>query len=194
MTKKPFHDFLAAENGIAAIETAFILPLMILLYFGLVDVTGLISFNRKVTASASITADLIAQQRTSILKSQIVDIYNATSMIMSPTPVGDVRIEVYGYRNIAGTITQVWKTNNAQGPNCSGAVSTANMLPLMAAGNDVVVTRTCMNFSPYVASFMGASVMGSTSFAVNSSITVRPRQTPTLNCYATTVAAGTLCS
>jgi Flp pilus assembly protein TadG len=198
MFKKLFNKFLKAEDGIAAIEMAFVMPLMILLYFGLVDVTGLISFNRKITSSASLTSDLVAQKRNSILKAEIDDIYNATAMIMSPTPMTDVRVEVYGFRNVGGTVTQIWKTSNGQGPACTSALSTANMLPLMAANvsdkNDLIVTRTCLNFEPYVAAFMGDSILGSTIFPVNATISVRPRASLKLDCYATTVTAGTLCS
>jgi Flp pilus assembly protein TadG len=196
MFKKSFKKFHKADEGIAAIETAFVLPLMVLLYFGLVDVTGLISFNRKITAAANLTSDLVGQRRTSILKAEIDDIYNATAMIMAPTPMSDVRVEVYGFRNVGGTVTQIWTTSNGQGPACSSASAMlpASMLPLMQAGNDLIVTRTCMNFTPYVAAFMGNSIMGSTIFPVNASISVRPRASLVLNCYTTTVAAGTLCS
>jgi Flp pilus assembly protein TadG len=193
MLKASLVKFLKSEDGVAAIEISFIFPFLIFLYFGLIDVTGLISYNRKITSATSLTSDLIAQERSSILKSRINDIFNATSMIMAPTSMTNVRIEVYGYRNVANVITLIWKTDNGQGPACAAAISTSTMLPLMAAGNDVVVTRTCMNYTPYIATFLGKTVIGKTSFGVNSSISVRPRNSTTLNCYRTTVAAGTLC-
>jgi Flp pilus assembly protein TadG len=194
MFKKPKISFLKNDAGMAAIEMAFIMPFLLLVYFGLVDVTGLISFNRKVTAAAGATADLVAQQRTSILKSTIVDDYNATAMIMSPTPIADVRIEVYAFRNVSGSINKIWSTNNGSGPACGSQPSTSAMLPLMAAGNDVIVARACMNFVPYVATFAGTNLVGATTFLISQSISVRPRSSLQLNCYQTTVAAGTLCT
>ncbi len=189
--RKPF---LRNEKGMAAIEMAFIMPFMLLLYFGLIDITVLISLNRKVTAAASTTADLVTQQRSTVLKSYITDAFNATAMIMAPTAASDVRIELFGYRNVAGTITKIWQTNNATGPACGAAPSTATMLPLMTAGNDVIVARTCMSHTPVVATFMGKTIVGATSFLIKQSISIRPRSTLQLNCYQTTVAAGTLCS
>jgi Flp pilus assembly protein TadG len=190
----PRKSFLKNDKGVAAIEMAFIMPFMLLLYFGLVDVTVAISLNRKITAAAATTADLITQQRSSVLKSYITDSYKATDMIMAPTAANEVRIELFGYRNVSGTITKIWSTNNGVGPSCGAIPATTSMATLMTAGNDVVIARTCMNYSPAVASFMGTTIMGATTFLLNQSISVRPRSTLQLNCYQTTVAAGTLCT
>ncbi len=195
MLKKTLSIFLKSENGVAAIEMAFILPAMLLLYFGLMDVTGLVSMNRRITASASITADLVGQQKTSVLKPVIVDQYNATEMIMSPTPIANVRVEIFGYRVDAAltTVTKIWHTSNNQGPSCGIDPDTANMLPLMAAGNDLVVARSCITYTPYVATFLGTTILGSTSFLVKQTISVRPRSSLQLTCYDTTVG-GTVCA
>jgi Flp pilus assembly protein TadG len=69
--------FASAESGVAAIEFAFILPFMLVLYFGLLDLTGLVSVNRKMTSTASVVADLTGQggptTRSQILKEDIAD-------------------------------------------------------------------------------------------------------------------------
>ena len=62
--KNQLRKFFRETRGIAAIEIAFILPFMLLIYFGLFDITALVSVNRKVTYSASIVADLVAQNKT----------------------------------------------------------------------------------------------------------------------------------
>ncbi len=191
---KKLHSFLKNDSGMPAIEFAMILPFMCFMYFGLVDCTGLISFNRKVTASAGVTADLIAQQRTDILKSSIDDFYNATAMVMSPTPAADVRVEVYGYRNVGGTVTKIWSSNNGNGPSCGGLPSTANMVSLMAAGNDVILARSCMSWTPYMSTFLGTTIMGASTFLISQSIAVRPRTSLTLTCWQTTKAAGSVCT
>jgi Flp pilus assembly protein TadG len=194
MMKNKLGSFFKNDSGMPAIEFAMILPFMCVLYFGLVDATGLISFNRKITASAGVTADLVAQQRTDILKSNIDDIYNATAMVMAPTPQTDVRVEVWGYRNVSGTVTKIWSTSNGNGPACGAAPSTANMTSLMAAGNDVIVSRSCMNWTPYVSSFLGNSILGASSFLITQSISVRPRTSLTLTCWQSTKAAGAVCT
>jgi Flp pilus assembly protein TadG len=185
--------FLRADSGVAAIEAAFILPFMLMLYFGLFDLTAAISFSRKVTATANTVADLTAQNRTSILKSDVNDYFNAASMIMSPTPLANVTINVYGYRMVGVTPTQIWKTSNGSGPGCNAVPSVAKMTPLMAAGNDLIVSIACYNYTPYVATFLGDKLLGSTSIKIEQVIMVRPRSTAKLDCY-TTVAQTASCT
>jgi Flp pilus assembly protein TadG len=186
--------FLREEKGAAAVEFAFIIPFMMLLYFGLIDVTGLISLNRRIVSSATTMADLVGQQKTNVLASTIADQFNAAYVTMKPMPSSNLRIEVYDYRLVGSTITLIWKTSNNQGPVCGPAPVTTNMAPLMTAGNDVILARTCTTYSPTIATFMGSNILGATSFTVRQAISVRPRSSLSLNCYATTVAAGTLCS
>jgi Flp pilus assembly protein TadG len=202
MNIKMLRSFIKAESGMAAVEFAFIVPVMLLLYFGLIDITGLVSLNRKVTASAAITADLVGQQKTSVLKPLIMDQYNATAMIMSPTSITNVRVEVFGYRNVGGTPTKIWHTSNNQGPACGVDPDITNMLPLMAATNDLVVARTCTTFTPYVISWMSRDaagnsnsikVLASDSFLVKQAIVVRPRSSLQLTCYES-VVGGALCT
>ena len=186
-------NFLRADKGIAAIEMAFIMPFMLLIYFGMMDVTGLITFNRKVTAAASTVGDLVAAQRTNVLLSQISDFYNGAYMIAQPTGSADVRLELFGYRMVGNTPTQMWKTNNGNGTACVGTIDTSNMANLMASGNDLVVSRACIIYTPYLAAWLGNSLVSASSFNVGQTIMLRPRSTPTLTCYQT-VAGGAVCT
>ena len=188
-----FKTFLRADNGVAAIETAIIVPFLILLFFGMIDLTALISFNRKITYSASVVADLVAQNRTSILKSQIDDYYKAAEMVIAPTPVADFHINVYGYRKVGATVTQMWKTKMTTGPTCDTTPDTTAMPALMTANNDVIVAIACMDYVPYVTSFLGDKILGATTFNVEQAIMVRPRSTSALTCYQTAVG-GSVCS
>jgi Flp pilus assembly protein TadG len=185
--------FKGAESGIAAIEAALIMPFLLILYFGLIDITAAIGFSRKITATANTVADLTGQNRTSIIKADVSDYYNAASMIMSPTPISHVTIDVYGYRMAGSTPTQTWKTSNASGPGCTATPQTGTMTPLMTAGNDLIVVIACYNYTPYVATFLGDKLLGSTSIKIQQTIMVRPRTTAKLDCW-TTVAQTALCT
>ena len=159
----------------------------------MIDLTALISFNRKITYSASVVADLVSQNRTSVLKTAVDDYYKASEMIIAPTPAADFHVDVYGYRKISGAVAQVWKTAKTGGPSCGTTPDVSAMPALMTANNDVIVAIACMDYAPYVASFLGEQVLGATTFNVEQAIMVRPRSTTTLTCYATTVG-GTVCS
>lgn len=190
---KNFCRFLRADKGIAAIEMAFIMPFMLLIYFGMMDVTSLVTFNRKVTAAASTIGDLVAAQRTNILLAQISDFYNGAYMITQPTVAADVRLELYGYRMVGGNPSLIWKTNNGNGTACTGTIDTSNMSTLMAAGNDLVVSRACIIYTPYLAAIMGNSIIGAASFNVGQTVMLRPRSTLLITCYQT-VINGAVCT
>ena len=176
-----FSRFTRDNRGIAAIEMAFIMPLLLLLYFGLFDLTALITLNRKISYSASVVADLVSQNKTTVTAADITDYINAAELVMSPTPIANVRVDVYGYYINGGAVTQRWSENSTGGSACS-APSTASLDELMTDGNDVVVAVACTLYTPYVATFLGENLLGATSFTLRQEIALRPRMTATLNC------------
>lgn len=169
------------QSGLAALEVAFIMPFLLFLYFGLVDLTAMISLNRKVTYAASVVADLVTQNDTSLTAADIDDYFRAASLVMKPTPMTNIRVEVYQYRNVSGTITNQWRRKSTTGTNCA-APSTSDMSSLMTDGNDLIVAVLCTTYSPYVATFLGQNVLGATSFSMSEQIALRPRQSSTLAC------------
>jgi Flp pilus assembly protein TadG len=189
--KNTFRTYLKAETGVAAIEMAFILPFMLILYLGLVDLTGLISYNRKVTAIASATADLVGQNRGTVLKTDIDDYFKVAGMILNPIPDSEVKVRVSGYRKTGTTVNKIWQIDNGKGSACSTSPSTADMLPLMVANNDLVVAQTCAKYKTFVGEFLGVKILGDTQFKVEQEITLRPRASLLLDCKLT--ANGAAC-
>ncbi len=185
--------FFKADKGMAGIEAALIMPFMLLLYFSLHDLTALITFNRKITSTASTIADVVGQAKTANTTQAIVlDDMQAAGMIMQPTPMADVHVDIIDYRIKNGTPTAVWQKHTTTGPACS-TPTISNMPALMSSGNDVIVAVACMNYTPYVATFLGSNLLGSTSFMIQQTITARPRGSATLDCYVSGTS-GTLCS
>lgn len=191
MTKMLMH-YLKTDRGAAAIEGALILPFMLILYFCLQDFTALVTFNRKITSTSATVSDTIAQYQTSVTRSSITDIFNAVAMIMQPTPAANVRVNVFGYYLNGSTPTIRWQVTNGNGPTCT-APDTTNFSTLMSSGNDIVVAVTCMNYTPWVATFLGTKLLGSTSFLLSQTIASRPRASSTLACY-TTSTGTTACT
>jgi Flp pilus assembly protein TadG len=169
------------QSGMAALEIAFIMPFLLFLYFGLVDLTAMISLNRKVTYAASVVADLVTQNDTNVKATDIDDYFQAATLVMKPTPMTNVRVEVYQYRNVAGAITNQWSRKSTNGANCA-APTTTGMNNLMTDGNDLIVAVICTTYTPYIATFLGTNILGATSFGMSEQIALRPRQSGTLGC------------
>jgi TadE-like protein len=197
---KSFKSYLRTENGTSGIEFAFIMPVMAFMYFGLIDATGLISTNRKIASAAAITADLVGQEKISILKAKITDQFVATEILMKPTAIANVKVEVFGYRNKAAP-TKIWHADNGNGPSCGADPDISTMAALMTADNDLIIARACTTYTPLVASWWGSTatssswvkVLGADTFLVNQTIIVRPRSGLQITCYQTTVG-GTTCT
>ena len=81
------------RRGVAAVEFAFILPLLVTLYFGVVETTYGIMANRKVTSVTSTVADLVAQTKT-VNQAELNDIFEAATAIMVPFDAKDLSIVV----------------------------------------------------------------------------------------------------
>jgi Flp pilus assembly protein TadG len=169
------------QSGMAALEVAFIMPFLLFLYFGLVDLTAMISLNRKVTYAASVVGDLVTQNETTVTAASIDDYFMAAALVMKPTPLTNIRIEVYQFHRVGSAITNDWSHKSANGSNCS-APSTDGMANLMTDGNDLIVAVICTTYSPYIATFLGQSILGATSFSMSEQIALRPRQSATLVC------------
>jgi len=167
--------FRSASTGMAAIEMAFVFPMMLIVYFGLVDITNLLSANRRVTIASSTIADLVTQAPGTLNKADLTGFYNAVSPIMDPFPSSSVQIDVADYRKIGTTITKIW--SNAKNGGCSRTPSTASMTNLMSDGNDIVLARVCILYHPVT-----GKVFGSAPLTLHDEMVLRPRQMLTLEC------------
>ncbi|MGE0212391.1 MAG: TadE/TadG family type IV pilus assembly protein [Parvibaculaceae bacterium] len=164
-------------RGVVSIEMALIFPIMLILYFGMVDVSNLLSANRRVTLTASTLADLVTQAPGTLTKADINGFFNAAGAIMQPFPANSISLEVFDFTKDGNNVKLAWQHKNATA-NC-GAAPTADdqMKALMAEGNDVVVARVCFSWNPIV-----GYVIGTNAITLSDKLTLRPRQSSTLAC------------
>lgn len=157
------------QSGIAAIEMALIFPVMLVLYFGLVDATDVLSAKRRVTLAASNIGDLVTQAPGNISTADLNGFYQAVQPIMDPFPAADVGVEVFTFMKDGAGAKLAWKHNNGRG--CGGDPDKASFPPLMTDGNDVIVARVCITRELLV-----GQLAGQTSFTLEDEIALRPRQ------------------
>ena len=78
------------EDGTAAVEFALVLPIMLLLYIGSIEISLLISMDRKLQSVTGALGDLVARSDTTIAEAVLDDYFKAASGIMTPHPVADL--------------------------------------------------------------------------------------------------------
>jgi Flp pilus assembly protein TadG len=100
--------FARERHGLAAVEFAMLLPMMMTLFLGSVEVTTGIAIKRKVSLTAHALADL-SSQFTSIANSDMSNILNASSDIIVPYATAKLQSVVSELLvNGQGQATVVW--------------------------------------------------------------------------------------
>lgn len=78
--------FIKDKRGLAAVEFAFIVPLMLTLTFGTIEVSSGVAIDRKVTLVARSLSDLVSQG-TRVTPTDLQNFFGLGSAIMTPYPV-----------------------------------------------------------------------------------------------------------
>jgi Flp pilus assembly protein TadG len=81
------------ERGVSAVEFAMLLPLMLTLYLGTVEISQGIGADRKVTLTARTVGDLVAQVST-VSNADMTNSLNAASAVMAPFPASKLKVVV----------------------------------------------------------------------------------------------------
>jgi Flp pilus assembly protein TadG len=85
MLKRRIQALAGDQRGVAAVEFALLAPLMVMVYFGLSELTEGLMANRKTGHVASAIGDLTAQA-SSTTPTQLGDIFNVGASLMLPFP------------------------------------------------------------------------------------------------------------
>lgn len=72
------------RTGVAAIEFALVLPIMLLIYFGIVELAQAVTVNRLVALTATTVTNLVSQYTTISASTQMPDILGASTQVLAP--------------------------------------------------------------------------------------------------------------
>jgi Flp pilus assembly protein TadG len=87
--------FAGNESGVSAVEFAMLLPLMITLYLGSVEITQAVSADRKMSLVASTVGDLVARTDTScISEAEINTTFTAGNAVLYPFDATKMKIVI----------------------------------------------------------------------------------------------------
>jgi len=81
------------EKGISAVEFALIAPLMVLIYFGCIELSLMMRADRRVTTTASSLGDLTARLVT-VSDADMQELFSAASVTMQPYPANTARMRI----------------------------------------------------------------------------------------------------
>src|SRR5262245_26617205 len=98
------------KKGIAAVEFAFVVPIMMVMFIGAVEMSQAITVDRRVTQVASSTADLVARKETSISNTEITDILRVGGFIMAPYDQSPLQVVI---RNVSSSSKDATSTKQS---------------------------------------------------------------------------------
>ncbi len=144
-----FRRYRKDEGGVAAVEFALIAPVMVLMYFGLVELCQAMIAERKANHVASAVGDLVAQVDT-LNASDVDDIFSIGNTIMSPFPVSTLQMRVTSLTaNAQGTPLVDW--SRGSGGLTKLAAGSTQTIPLtLAAGDSIVMTEARYSYTSVV--------------------------------------------
>ena len=170
---KRFSSLRRDESGVSAVEFAMLLPLMITLYLGAVEISQGVSIDRKVTLTTRTVADL-ASQVSSIASTDMTNILDASSSVITPFDASKLKLVVSLVTVDANSVARItWScTRNGTKHGVNSTVS----LPaaLNVANTSLIWSEVSYNYVPTI----GYVVTGPLN--LSDQIYMRPRLSDTI--------------
>ena len=167
--------FLRDTAGIAAIEFAFIGPVLITMYFGVAELTQALLAQRRAAHAASTMGDLVAQG-TSIQASNFADLWTVGQTILSPFPSTSLKMRVTSVvADSKGATTVGWSEGSGLTPYTKKATITVPS-SVVSANGSVIMSEVQYSYSSPVGYIFHSAV------PLNSTYYLRPRLSDTVTC------------
>lgn len=196
--------YAARQDGVAAVEFALIAPLLVLLFFGAVELSNMLIADSRLRTVAASMSDLLTQKSNGTISETDLNVANtAAAQIMMPLPVGSSRLAILftAWRPISTNKSRVlWTriitggtTGNQLGtvlglttPACDTDGLPAGLLPKTGSSpfNDVLQVSAVYEFRPWFATiFNGSILLRSVNYNMpRYSLTINPGSTITPPC------------
>ena len=155
--------FIREDKALAAIEFAFIAPLMIATWVGAVAVTNGVTTDRKVTLVARSTGDIVAQDN-NVTAAELQDVFDAGRAIMAPYSASTtvLRVRVSDVKiNATGKACVRWSASANGGFKRAAGSDVTTVIPkdLLIANTYLIMPEIEYDYTPLVGDKMGYKMM-----------------------------------
>jgi Flp pilus assembly protein TadG len=170
---RPIARLANERSGLAAVEFAMLLPMMMTLFLGSVEITTGVAIHRKVTLTARAVADL-SSQFTTIAASDMSNILNSSADIIAPYASAKLQSVVSELSiNAQGQATVVWSAT------LNGTARTAGTVVNVPANLAVANTYLLLGEASYTYTPTYGYVVTGT-LTLNDQVYMRPRQSTSI--------------
>jgi Flp pilus assembly protein TadG len=163
--------FARDKRGVSAVEFAFLAPLMIAMYLGVVEISDGVAADRKVTLTAGALANLTAQSQT-LLTADMTNIFTASTAILKPYSVGNLKATVSCLKiDSSGQVTVAWSATSGGTARSAGSGATIPAA-LAIPSTSLVWSEVTYAYTPII----GYTITGTLN--LTDQMFMSPRQTP----------------
>ncbi len=168
-------SLMSDQRGVSAVEFAMLLPLMMTMYLGTVEVSQGVAINRKVTITARTLGDLVTQS-TSVTTGDLANVVAASAAVMTPFPTATLSAKVSAVDiDNAGAAKIGW--SYALNTTARSKGSTVTVPAGLAVPNTQLIwSEVSFHYTPTI----GYVVTG--SLTLSDQNYTRPRQSSTVPC------------
>tara|TARA_Y100001960_G_C14677147_1_gene829136 strand:+ start:166 stop:690 length:525 start_codon:yes stop_codon:yes gene_type:complete len=157
--------FIHNDRGVAATEFALILPLLIVLLIGTVELGNVLLVDKKVTAASQTAADLIAQQKV-VTRTDLDNIWLAMDNILAPFSADKTRyVALSVVSDSAGRMTIDWHSTRS----VTGSIPITIPPGLLGPNESIIVSGIFYDYTPVFDDFLFAA------FTISDFSYLRPR-------------------
>ncbi len=157
------------ESGAVLIEAAIVLPILLTIFFGMVEFSNAFTAKRRVQSVASTTGDLVAQAQ-SVTIPDLADIASVGAQLMQPFSSSGLTVTISSVsEDSQSNITVQWScswSSISATPTCAqtGAAYKGAPAGVLSAGESIIVSQASYAFTPVIGEFLGAVTFTAASY------------------------------